>query len=162
MSNLSNNSYNNNSADSGKTFASIGMLIGCCICTIFCICASSNLMSSNSSVNVTARVTQVTSTTPQVNNNVTTYSCNLQVTYLIDNKPYTNSITLQNSIKYSLNDNVNISYDSKNPNKIGPAVSDNKISGSCSVVIASLIICSCTVNYFLASSSKPNTTASSV
>ena len=154
--NLSKNSYNN-SEDTGKTYASIGMLIGCCICTIFCMCAISNLMSSNSSVNITARVTQVTSCTLQGSN----YSCNLQVTYLVNNTPYTNSITLQNPIQYSLNDNVNISYDPSNPNKIGPPVSDNKVSGSCSMVIASLIICSCTVNYFLASSSKSNTTASS-
>jgi hypothetical protein len=150
MSDLSNNL--NNNEDSSKTYASICMLIGCSICTILCICGLYNQISSSSSVNVTARITQVNLCTPQVNNNITNYSCNLQVTYLVNNISYTNNITLQNTIKYSLNDNVNISYDSSNPNKIGPPVSDNKITGSVSIVIASLIICSCTVSYFLSSS----------
>jgi hypothetical protein len=146
MSDLGTEIYNE-TANLGKIYATIQIIIGIIIFIICFLCGMYNVFSPSSTANTTATITNVNSSlestikssvgTEQLN-----YSCNLEITYVVNNITYRNNITLENSEKYVVNQTVDISYRIDNPNDIGKTQVDTKYVGSISMVMGSLLLSS--------------------
>ena len=153
MSDLASGIYDETS-NLGKSYATIQIIIGIIIFIALCICGIYFEFKPTTTGNVTAKVTTVDNCNKIVRSEQTSYECVLQVTYTVNGKVYTNSITLDNSQKYVLNQDVDISYELNNPNVISPKEMDNKLIGSSLILVGIVIMISCGVNYYLASNSK--------
>jgi hypothetical protein len=158
MSDLTTEIYDE-TANLGKIYATVQIIIGIIIFIICCLCGMYNEFSRSETSNTTATITNVNSCvenkTKTVNDSEeTNYVCNLEISYIVNGTTYKNTISLKNSEKYVVNKTVDISYQVNNPNNIGLPQADNRIIGSISMIIGSLLLASFSCNYYFASNSK--------
>jgi hypothetical protein len=154
MSNFASDLYEDTS-NLGKSYATIQVFIGIIIFIILCLCGLYNNFKTDTHGNVKATIGQVSCNKKVYSENTQSiYSCDLRVSYIVNDKVYINNLTLENSQQYVLNQDIDISYDLNNPNIITEKQANNSTTGSISMVIGSLIMLSCGVNYYLANNSK--------
>ena len=120
MSNLSSfgSDLYDGAASLGKMESYVHLVIGGILSIILIIIGIHLLfVNQNNLVNSTAIVGSA-QCVPNVGQNGTTYSCNLQVHYVVNGKPYTNQISSDSATSYVAGDSVAITYNSSNPSNV--------------------------------------------
>lgn len=145
---LANNIYDG-AAEYGRFMAIIGLIIGCLIATIMIVGGVVLLFKKN-------KYTQIISgdiTKSQCNNINNSISCSLSAQYIVgdeSNQKYTIDNTMNGKTYYNVGDKINIYYDPNNP---GLSSTNKPISfvliGSILIIIALLIICGVSLNYYI-------------
>lgn len=82
------------------------------------------------------------------NNKQKTATCNLNVTYIVNNKKYTHDVITSN-IHYSKGDNISIKYDQNNPENIQKNRLNNKSIGFIMLGIAAFLMLVVVIYYYV-------------
>jgi hypothetical protein len=128
----------------GKLKLIIGIVIG-----VLLICSASGLFASDQSnlVDTHGSIVSAECQAHQEKNSVK-YNCNVKVKYNVNNTEYNNSISTNGSTKYVDGNQIELTYDTKNPNSVSEYVIRNKWWALLLLVIALIIIgCSWLNNY---------------
>ena len=140
-------------ASLGRSYATIQLIFAVIIFIILTISGIYNQFVPITTTNIMATITNVVKCTAAVQSEQN-YSCNLIVNYTVNGTSYTNPVTLTNSKQYVVGEQVFISYNINNPNIITAAQLDSHFLGSISLVIGSILLLSCGINFYLSSSSN--------
>ena len=126
------NTLYNEAIDMGKTQSNFAILFSMIFLIIIAVCAiityiyyNNNILHKNSNI-VNATILEVKKCslyTPEKSSSK--YSCDLRITYTIDDKKYTTDIIADNYYKYKPNSTIEVYYDKNDPNVI-TIVNDTK------------------------------------
>lgn len=84
----------------------------------------------------------------------TKYNCDLTVKYVVDGKEYTGKTGFNSDRVYNINDNIDISYDPKNPTQIRVKEMSKKLVAGILLGVALLIGGGAFLNYYLTKKSE--------
>lgn len=137
-------------SDVGKAKSTIGLIFGIII-SIILIAIAIYLFTRNQKdiVNSTAKVTS-----SNCSKEGKSINCQLQITYTINKKVYTGSISTLTSTKYTTGMDVPISYNSKNPLDVTYRQVNDKTVAFILLGIAVLLLLITSVSYYMTSHSK--------
>jgi len=163
MSDIVNELYTD-SAELGKIYSNIGIILGILIFSVLCMSGIYNVMTPDVKKQTEAKIIKVNSCDPRItttNNSKTnqtttstTYDCVLTVSYSVNGVSYSNNIILSRNTQYNVDEIVTISYEIANPNNISEASASNSTLASISMCIGITILLGCGINYYFTTHSK--------
>lgn len=108
-----------NSASLGVAESYIGLIVAIIVGIVLVIVAI-YLFSVNQKnlVNSVAKITSAQCIPSTDNHGNVTYSCNMNISYVVNGKEYNGNITTDGSTPYATGENVDITYDSTDPSNV--------------------------------------------
>lgn len=141
----------------GKIQATMGLIVGGIVAICMCIVGFFLVRSEDKLTEKTKAIVQNAKCTETIvyekNKNRTTYDCNLEVAYIVNNVPYVEFV--KTTTKYNTGESLEISYNPTNPKEIAVDHIPPKVLGVGSSVVAIIIILSVGLHFYFAKKYEP-------